>query len=81
MYFTIARGEAIKEGLDLAFREGFEQGFKEGLEQGIPVGYILLSRELLKLPLTPREELLALPLAELQSRAAALEQQLGAGGQ
>ncbi len=54
---------------------------EEGVEQGKTIGRIHLCQELLKLPLTPPEELLALPLAELQARAAALQRQLVGGGQ
>ena len=62
------------EALERGFAEGFQQGFQLGLE----IGPISLCQRLLKLPLTPLEELLGLPLGELHARAAALEQQLGA---
>ena len=52
----------------------------EGLEKGEVLGRIHLCQRMLKVPLTPRAELLALPLAELLARVAALEQQLGVGG-
>jgi predicted transposase/invertase (TIGR01784 family) len=54
-----------------------EEGREEGLEKGEVLGRIHVYQRLLKLPLTPREELLALPLVELQAKAAAMEQQLG----
>src|SRR5262249_15812864 len=53
---------------------------EEAMEQGQVLGRIHLCQRLLKLPLTPRGELLALPLVELQARAEALERQLGAAG-
>jgi hypothetical protein len=60
--------------------EGRNEGREEGLAKGEVLGRIHVYQRLLKLPLTPREDLLGLPLVELQARAAALEQQLGALG-
>jgi predicted transposase/invertase (TIGR01784 family) len=59
--------------------EVLAKGREEGREEGEVVGRIHVCQRLLKLPLTPREELLHLPLVELQARAAALEQQAGFG--
>jgi predicted transposase/invertase (TIGR01784 family) len=63
---------------DAARDEGREQGLEQGIQQGEVLGRIHSCQRLLKLPLTPREELLGLPVAELHARAAALEQQLDA---
>ncbi len=65
----------VEEARQLGRELGLELGRKEG-----EVGRIHLSQRLLKLPLTPPEELLALSLAELRAKAAALEQQLGVAG-
>jgi predicted transposase/invertase (TIGR01784 family) len=56
------------------------EALEEGLEKGELVGRIHAYQRLLKLPLTPREELLSLSFAELRVRAEALEQQLGVAG-
>ncbi len=61
-------------------KDAREQGLQEGRAEGEMVGRIHVYQQLLKQPLTPRDELLALPLAELQARAEALERQLGAAG-
>src|SRR5260370_17461391 len=61
-----------------AREEAMEQGLQQGLEKGQVLGRIDFCQRLLKLPLTRQEELLELPLVELQARAAALEQKLGA---
>ncbi len=63
---------------DQALEEGRAEGLEKGRAQGEVLGRIHLCQGLLKLPLTPREELLALPVAELETLAVALEQQLGA---
>jgi predicted transposase/invertase (TIGR01784 family) len=61
-------------------KEFREQGLAEGRAQGQALGRIHVYQRLLKLPLTSPEELLNLPLAELQTRAESLERQLGAAG-
>jgi hypothetical protein len=68
--------EVWSKAIDTARREGRE----EGLERGQSLGRIHLCQRLLKVALTPREELLTLPLVELRFRADTLEQQLGARG-
>jgi predicted transposase/invertase (TIGR01784 family) len=50
----------------------------EGRERQAIIGGIHTCQRLLKVPLTPWEDLWALSLADLQARAAALEQQFGA---
>ena len=57
-------------------RKKAEKAFNEGLKKGL-VKHIHFCQRLLKLALTPQEELLALPLEELQARADELEQQAG----
>jgi predicted transposase/invertase (TIGR01784 family) len=59
------------EELKDAREEGLEAGRMEGV-----VDRIHLCQRLLKVPLTPREELLAKSLAELRAKVEALEQQL-----
>ena len=63
--------------LKAAREEAMKEGRQEGRQEGQAVGRIHICQQLLKLPLTPGEELLALPLAELQAKAAELEQQIG----
>jgi predicted transposase/invertase (TIGR01784 family) len=65
--------------LKYAREEGFEQGRQEGLKEG-QVDRIHLCQRLLKLPLTPAEELLTLSLDELRARAESMENQLGIVG-
>ena len=57
---------------------GLAEGRAEGRAEGILIGRIHAYQQLLKLPLTAADELFALPLANLQARADALEQQLTA---
>jgi len=66
--------QAWNRKIEIARQEGLE----EGLERGQSLGRIHLCQVLLKMPLTPREELLLLPLIELRIRADTLEQQLRA---
>ena len=70
----------VREARELGLAEGLEKGREEGLEKGLVLGRIHVYQRLLKLPLTPREALLDLPLAELQAQAEALEQQLDSQG-
>ena len=49
---------------------------EEGIAFGDLVGRIHVCQGVLKLPLTPREELLALALEQLQAQASALEQEV-----
>jgi len=61
--------------VDYALQEEME-GQAEGLEQGEVIGQIHVYQRMMKLPLTPREELLAIPLAKLRETAKAVEDQL-----
>jgi predicted transposase/invertase (TIGR01784 family) len=67
-----AREEAEKQGLE----KGMERGLEQGLEKGEILGRILLSQQLLKQPTTPRQDLAALSLEELQAMLRSLEKQL-----
>jgi flagellar biosynthesis/type III secretory pathway protein FliH len=58
--------------------DAYQDGYEKGLEQGKIVGRIRNCQQILKLPLTPREELLEMPLDELRARLAPLEQRLDA---
>ena len=70
-----AREEAREQGL----KQGLEQGREQGLQKGEILGRIHLCQRLLKLPLTPRQELIGLSLDELEARAVAMEHQAGIG--
>jgi predicted transposase/invertase (TIGR01784 family) len=76
------RSSFLKYALEEAEKrrqEGLEQGRQEGQKEG-QVDRIHLCQRLLKLPLTPPEELLTLSLADLRAKAESLEQQLGLAG-
>lgn len=60
-----------------ATEEGLKKGRVEGRVEGLLVGRIHAYQQILKTPITPEEELLALPLHELEARTKKLEQQLG----
>ena len=66
----------LKDATDKGLKEGREKGREEGLEQGEILGQIHAYQRLLKLPLTSREELLAVSLDGLRAQAQDLEQQL-----
>jgi predicted transposase/invertase (TIGR01784 family) len=68
--------EGILEGCKEGHKEGHKEGLNLGREEGELLGRIHLCQRMLKLPLTPREELLSLPVAELAERARLLEQNL-----
>lgn len=69
--------EALAASRAEALAAGRAEGRAEGLQKGEVLGRIHLCQQMLQLPLTPLEELLALPLVELHNQAAALEQRLG----
>jgi len=75
-----AREEGLEVGLAQGRAQGRAEGQQEGVQQGELVGRIHAYQRLLKLALTPGEELLAFSPAELARKAEALEQQLGIGG-
>ena len=64
------------EGQEQAREQGREEGQEQGLAIGRLLGCIHTYQRLLGHPLTPTEDLLALPLEELQRRAQEIEQQL-----
>jgi predicted transposase/invertase (TIGR01784 family) len=57
--------KGLQQGLEKGRKEGLEKGRKEGLQKGELVGRVHAYRDLLQQPLTPAEELLALPLDQL----------------
>lgn len=61
---------------NMYLKDATDKGLKQGLEQGEILGQIHAYQRLLKLPLTSREELLALSLDEGRAQAQDLEQQL-----
>jgi predicted transposase/invertase (TIGR01784 family) len=61
----------------LKFQRDQSSNLKVAREEGAVLGRIQLCQELLNLPITPHEELLALSLAELRAKVEALEKQLG----
>jgi predicted transposase/invertase (TIGR01784 family) len=71
---------ARMEGQAEARLQGLEQGREQGLEQGEVIGQIHFCQRMMKLPLTPRDELLAMPLEKLRDTAKSLEEQLRVPG-
>jgi len=71
-----AREIGVKEGIE----QGIEQGIEKGIEKGEVIGRIRLCQEMLKLPMTPREDLLRLPLEDLARQAAELRSKLRPAG-
>ena len=67
---------AREEGLEKGREEGLEKGLEKGREEGQLIGTIHTCQRLLKRPLTPHEQLMQLPAAELQQLAEQLEQEL-----
>jgi predicted transposase/invertase (TIGR01784 family) len=67
---------SVKRAEQLAFIQGLGKGIQDGRVIGEQVGRIHSYQELLGLPLTPSEDLLALPIEELKRRAEAFKQQL-----
>ena len=74
-YAQDAREEGHTEGLTEGLTKGRTEGLTKGLAEGL-MKQIHFCQRLLKMPLTAREELLTLPLPELQARAELLEKQL-----
>jgi flagellar biosynthesis/type III secretory pathway protein FliH len=72
MQEALARG---RQEAQEALTQGRQEGRQEGLEKGGVIGRILAFQEVLKVPLTPREQLHAMPIAELQALAEALAHQ------
>ena len=60
-------------------RIGREEGMAKGCEEGVLIGRILAYQEMLKKPLTPRQELERLSVEELTRLAEQLRQE-GVGG-
>jgi predicted transposase/invertase (TIGR01784 family) len=65
---------------EIGFEKGLEKGLEKGREEGELIGRIHAFQELLKQPLTPREELSRLSLDELRQRIEPLKRQLLPGG-
>jgi hypothetical protein len=63
------------QGWEEGRQKGRKEGRQEGSERGEWIGRILMSQELLGIPLTAKEELASLRIEELQAKARALEQQ------
>lgn len=64
---------------ETGLQKGLQKGLQQGLAQGDLIGRIHLAQKLLQQPQTPREELLALPMAELERLGELLEQQVMSG--
>jgi hypothetical protein len=64
----------------LRFQRDQHSNLMAAREEGEILGRISVCQRLLKLPLTPREDLLAVPWEELQAKLKAMEQQLGIAG-
>ena len=63
----------IERGIEKGIEQGIEQGIDRGIETGLIVGRIRTLQEVLRQPLTPESELLALPVSELRERASRLQ--------
>jgi predicted transposase/invertase (TIGR01784 family) len=72
-----ARQEGIERGIERGIEKGIEKGREVGREEGAWIGRIQICQQLLKTPMTPRDQLAALSIEDLQARASALQQQLG----
>jgi predicted transposase/invertase (TIGR01784 family) len=70
-----ARREAMEQGL----KEGREEGRNEGRGEGALVERVRFAQAVLKLPVTPEEELYRMPREELKALADRLTQQVMAG--
>jgi hypothetical protein len=70
-----SRLKAARDRLSF-FKDAFEEGFEQGLEMGKFIESIRISQHRLNRPLTPRDELMSLPLDELRRQADALEMEL-----
>jgi hypothetical protein len=57
-------------------RSAREDGLEKGREQGKLIGVIHLCRDLLQRPLTPREQLVTLPVEQLRQLAQQLRQEV-----
>lgn len=68
--------EGLEKGLEKGMEKGLEKGREEGLEKGREIGRIHLCEQLLRQPLTPREDLLRLTPDELRTRADELQQRV-----
>ena len=68
---------ATREYVNLHAREiGVAEGYAKGYERGLEMGRILSAQHRLKQPLTPKEELRKLSLADRAAIADQLERQL-----
>jgi hypothetical protein len=67
---------SLLHGYRLARESGLKEGFEEGMEQGELVGCISLCQRLLKLPLTPKEQLYQQSVEELTRLVEQLKAQL-----
>jgi flagellar biosynthesis/type III secretory pathway protein FliH len=68
-----AREEGLEKGRAEGLVKGHAEGHQAGLQQGELIGQIHAYQRLLKLPLTPREELLAHSPADLAAQVDSLE--------
>jgi len=74
-----SRQKAIRDQMSLlegALEQGLEKGLEQGLEQGALMGRVQLCQQLLRLPVTPQDELLRLPFEELRALAESLRSEL-----
>lgn len=67
-----ARDQGRAEGLEKGLEEGLEKGLEKGRAEGL-IGRIHFGQRLLRRPLTPMDQLRALPVADLEALARRLE--------
>ena len=67
----IAIGE--NKGLHIGEKRGLQKGLKQGLQQGELIGQIMAYQRLLHLPVTPREDLVEMPVTKLRALLSDLE--------
>ncbi|MGL4550537.1 MAG: Rpn family recombination-promoting nuclease/putative transposase [Gemmataceae bacterium] len=67
--------KGLQEGIEKGLQEGIEKGLQEGRGQGVLIGQIRFTQRILRQPVSPEEELSAMPLDALDGLARSLEQQ------
>ncbi|MEZ6142510.1 MAG: hypothetical protein R3B84_18275 [Zavarzinella sp.] len=72
----IAKQEGLKEGIIIGEERGRDEGRDEGKVLGLRIGQIQTLEEVLRLPLTPEDELLVKPLDELDRIISVLKAKL-----
>lgn len=66
--------KGIQRGIQKGLKKGLQKGMREGLQKGEVIGEIRMCQRMLGLPVTPRSELVELPLKRLRELLEGLEQ-------